>query len=394
MPVSKFIKESMTKSSWIRKMFEEGIRLKKEFGAENVYDFSLGNPDLDPPEKFFETFKEFAGKKTKGAHGYMPNAGSVEARNAIAEKVSKDHEVKTSADQIVMTVGAAGGLNAVFKTILDPQDEVIIIKPYFVEYNFYVTNHGGVPVHVDSKADFSIDVDNIKKAVTGKTRAVLINSPNNPTGKIYHSKEIQALADLLKSESSARSKIIYLISDEPYREIVYNGAVVESIFKHYKNSIVVNSYSKSLSLPGERIGYIAASSSADGFDELMGGLILSNRILGFVNAPALMQRIVARLNESSVDVSVYKKRRDIFVSGLKEAGYDFTSPEGAFYIFCKSPGGNDIEFVQHLQKYNILVVPGTGFGAPGYFRIAYCVDDDIIKRSIPLFKEAISSYRK
>ncbi len=394
MPVSKFIKESITKSSWIRKMFEEGIRLKKEFGAENVYDFSLGNPDLDPPEKFFETFLEFAGKKTQGAHSYMPNAGSDEARKAIAEKVTKDHGVETAAKQIVMTVGAAGGLNAVFKTILDPADEVIVIKPYFVEYNFYITNHGGSPVHVDSKSDFSIDVDNIKKAITDKTRAVLINSPNNPTGKIYHADEIKALAGMLKSESSARNKIIYIIADEPYREIVYNGAVVESIFKHYKNSIVVNSYSKSLSLPGERIGYIAASSTAEGFDELMSGLILSNRILGFVNAPALMQRIVAKLNETSVDVSIYKKRRDIFVSGLKEAGYDFNEPEGAFYIFCKSPGGNDIEFVQHLQKFNILVVPGTGFGAPGYFRIAYCVSDDVIKRAIPLFKEAISSYQK
>lgn len=393
MPVSKFIKESITKSSWIRKMFEEGIRLKKEFGAENVFDFSLGNPDLEPPAEFFETFKEFADIKTPGAHAYMPNAGSDEARKAIALKVTRDHGVETSAKQIVMTVGAAGGLNAVFKTILDPSDEVIVIKPYFVEYNFYITNHGGVPVHVESKSDFSLDADNIKKAITDKTRAVLINSPNNPTGKIYHSDEIKALAGLLKSESSSADKIIYIISDEPYREIVYNGAVVESVLKHYKNSIVVNSYSKSLSLPGERIGYISVSKAADGFDELMAGLILSNRILGFVNAPALMQRIVARLNESSVDVSVYKKRRDIFVSGLRDAGYDFIEPEGAFYIFCKSPGGDDIKFVQHLQTFNILVVPGTGFGAPGYFRIAYCVDDDIIKRSLPLFREAISSYR-
>ena len=392
MSVSKKIQESIEKSSWIRKMFEEGAKLKAEFGAENVYDFSLGNPDLEPPAEFFEAFKQMTDTPVTGMHGYMPNSGFTDVRNAIAKKVEKEHKLRMNGDSIIMTCGAAGGMNIIFKTILDPGDEVIVIKPYFAEYGFYISNHQGVIVLVDSNADFSINIDAIEKAITPKTKGVIINNPNNPTGKIYSENEIDKLCDLLKKKSTG-DQTIFLISDEPYREIVYDNKEVSSVLSKYVNAIVVNSYSKSLSLPGERIGYVAVNPENKDHDLLISGLNLSNRILGFVNAPALMQRIVARLNEAKVNVNIYKKRRDIFMAGLKDAGYDFFTPEGAFYLFCKAPGGDDVSFVKHLQKYNILTVPGVGFGGPGYFRIAYCISENVIEKSIPKFKEALASYK-
>jgi aspartate aminotransferase len=388
MSVAGHIRESMEKSSWIRKMFEEGIKLKAQFGEENVFDFSLGNPDLDPPGKFFDVLKKFSVGIVKGAHGYMPNAGYPNVRKSIAEKISKEYGISLTADAVIMTCGAAGGLNVVFKTILNPGDEVIVLKPYFVEYNFYITNHNGVTKLADSNPDFSLNIDNIKKSITGKTKAVLINSPNNPTGRVYPESQIKELSRMLEDVRS-KGQIIYLVSDEPYKEIVYDGIKVPSTLRHYTQSIVVSSYSKSLSIPGERIGYIAANPACDSFDQLMAGMILCNRILGFVNAPALMQRIVAELTDVSVDVTPYKKRRDILADGLSGAGYTFPMPEGAFYIFCKSPIDDDVRFVQHLQKFNILAVPGSGFGGPGYFRMAYCVPEDVIRRSIPKFKEAL-----
>ncbi len=369
-------------------MFEEGMKLKAQFGDENVFDFSLGNPDLDPPGKFFDTLRRFSEAPVRGAHGYMPNAGYPSVLNAIAAKVSKEHGIDISADTILMTCGAAGGLNVVLKTLLDPGDEVVVSRPYFVEYNFYITNHSGVARLADSNPDFSLNVDNIKNAITPKTKAVLINSPNNPTGRVYPEMQIEELARMLDGYR-AKGQVIYLVSDEPYKEIVYDGITVPSILKHYTQSIVVNSYSKSLSIPGERIGYVAAHPSCDAIGQLMAGMILCNRILGYVNAPALMQRIVAELTDVSVDVAPYRKRRDLLAGGLKEAGYTFPMPEGAFYIFCKSPIEDDVKFVQHLVKFNILAVPGSGFGGPGYFRMAYCVPEDVIERSIPKFKEAL-----
>mgnify|MGYP001197024881 CR=1 FL=1 len=390
MSVSSAIRDSIEKSSWIRKMFEEGARLREQFGAENVYDFSLGNPDLDPPADFFKVLQKFAAEKTPGIHGYMPNAGFPAVRNAIAEKITRQHAVKIDNNSIIMTCGAAGGINVVLKTILDPGDEVIVIKPFFAEYGFYISNHQGKMVLIDSCDDFSLSTENVKKAITDRTRAVIINSPNNPTGKIYTEKEIDSLADVLAKSSNSRP--VFLIADEPYREIVYDNKAVSPVLSKYKNSFVVNSYSKSLSLPGERIGYIAVSPTMEDHEMIMGGLNLSNRILGFVNAPALMQRIVAQLNDASVDVSTYKKRRDMFISGLRDSGYEFVEPEGAFYLFCKAPGGDDIAFVRHLQSFNILAVPGTGFGAPGYFRLAYCVSEATILKAIPRFKEAKEKY--
>lgn len=388
MSIAGYIKESIDKSSWIRKMFEEGIKLKAQFGDENVYDFSLGNPDLDPPVKFFEVLRALTNENKKGAHGYMPNAGYTDVREAIAAKVSKEQGIRVPLENIVMSCGAAGGLNAVLKTILNPGDEVIVSKPYFVEYNFYIANHNGVTKLVESNPDFSLNVDNIRKAINGKTRAVLINSPNNPTGRVYSEKLIRELSDMLESFNKM-GQPVYLVSDEPYKEIVYDNIKVPGTMAWYPHSIVVNSYSKSLSIPGERIGYIAVNPACNDVEALMAGIILCNRILGYVNAPALMQRIVARLTDVAVDITPYRKRRDMLAGGLKEAGYNFPMPEGAFYIFCKSPLDDDVAFVRHLQKFNILAVPGSGFGGPGYFRMAYCVPEDVIRRSIPKFKEAL-----
>ncbi len=387
MPVAKEIRKSIESSSWIRKMFEEGGRLKAKFGEENVYDFSIGNPDADPPEKFFEVMQKLASQKEKGIHGYMPNAGFDFTREAIAGKAAKDHGITIKGNSIVMTCGASGALNISLKALLDPGDEVIVIRPYFVEYGAYISNHGGKMVLADSAEDCSLDIDNIEKAITDRTKAVIINSPHNPTGKIYSEDEIKKLSALLEAKSV--NKAIYLISDEPYREIVYDNKFVPSILKHYRNSIVGTSYSKSLSLPGERIGFCAVNPEADDHDTLVAGLILANRILGFVNAPAFMQRVVCELTEETVDVEAYKRKRDLLMKGLRDAGYEFINPEGAFYIFCKSPVEDDVAFVQHLQKYNILVVPGTGFGGPGYFRITYCVSIKTIERSIPVFKKAL-----
>ena len=391
MPISSQISDSIERSSWIRKMFEEGARLKKEHGEDNVFDFSLGNPDLDPPVEFYSILAELISGKEAGVHGYMPNAGFPTVRDSIAEKVSHDHDITINNSNIIMSCGAAGGLNVVLKTILNHGEQVIVPKPYFPEYGFYINNHGGEIVLADTNEDFSLNIENIKKAITRRTKAVLINSPNNPTGVVYSENDIKSLSDLITKYMDDEGRIIYLLSDEPYREIVYNGRNVPSILKYCRQSIVVTSYSKSLSIPGERIGYIAVNPACLEIDMLLSGLILSNRILGFVNAPALMQRVVAGMNEVSVSVDAYKKRRDLFIDGLRSAGYQFAEPEGAFYIFCKSPDKDDVQFVKHLQKYNILVVPGSGFGGPGYFRIAYCVPEDVIERSIPRFKEALDS---
>lgn len=394
MPIAKHIMDSMGRSSMIRRMFEEGIRLKSRFGEENVFDFSIGNPDAEPPQEFFNALKIISSNEksdgTVNRHGYMPNAGFQETRASVAGLIAKEHGISITAEHVIMTCGAAGGLNVAFKTILNPGEQVIVPKPYFPEYDFYVGNHNGHTVLVDSNPDFSINVQNIESAINDKTRAVLINSPNNPTGMIYSENDIKKLSELL-SEQSKSGRCIFLISDEPYREIIYNGSVVPSIFKYYNNSILINSYSKTLSIAGERIGYIAVNPLCDDIDNMISGLILCNRTLGYINAPALMQRVIKEIINISVDTDLYKKRRDLFIEGLNSAGYVLQKPAGAFYLFPKSPVKDDIEFVKHLQKFNILVVPGSGFGGPGYFRISYAVPENVIERSIPKFKEAIES---
>ncbi len=392
MPASQKIQVSIERSSWIRKMFEEGAKRKAKYGAENVFDFSLGNPNLEPPPKFNQVLKELAADSAPGQHAYMPNAGFVETRQAVADYLNKFNRPEFSADEIVMTVGAGGALNVVLKTVLNPGEEVIIPKPYFVEYNFYLDNHQGIPKLVPTRPDFSLDCDAVGEAITEKTRAVLIDSPNNPTGNVYKEEELKELAGVLSHYSEKFGQPIYLISDEPYRKIVYDGATVPSIFDTYNESFVVTSFSKDLSLPGERIGYAAAHPDISDKGMILAGMVLCNRILGYVNAPALMQRAIPFLLEESVDMSVYQRRRDMLCEGLASFGYDFVKPRGAFYLFPRTPVEDDVAFVAALQDENILTVPGSGFGGPGHFRIAYCVSDKVIERAMPGFERVIKKY--
>ena len=389
MPVSAKIADFMERSSWIRKMFEEGARLKQQFGPQNVFDFSLGNPNLEPSSKLKAAIGAAAGDHAPGVHGYMPNAGLLETRNAIARKIGKDEDFAIDGSNIVMTVGAGGALNVALKTLINPGDEIVIPKPFFVEYVFYCDNHGGSAVLVPTKPDFSLDISAIEAAISDKTAAVLINSPNNPTGRIYPADQINDLAQMLRAKSKEVGRTIVLISDEPYRGIIYDGASVPSILKSYENSLVVTSFSKDLSIPGERLGYIAMNPGMQDAENTLAGLVLCNRILGFVNAPSLIQRAVANHLTDLVDVSIYKRRRDRLFNALTGFGYDVIKPEGAFYLFPKSPLEDDVAFVARLREKLILTVPGVGFGGPGFFRIAYCVSDETIEGSLKGFEEAI-----
>lgn len=383
----------MNKSSWIRKMFEEGARLKAKHGADKVFDFSLGNPNLQPPQNFYKALREIASSEEPGAHGYMPNTGYPQVRKAVSEYLCKDHGVSLTADDVIMTCGAAGALNVIFKTILDPGDEVLCPAPYFVEYNSYVDNHSGVLRTVRSKPDFTLDIDAMAAEITPKTKAVLINSPNNPTGQIYSEQSLRLLGRMLEEKGKSLGHTIYLLSDEPYRKIVYDGAAVPSIFACYRESIIATSYSKDISIPGERIGYIAVNPNAAHKPALLGGMALANRILGFVNAPALMQKVIAAVQGSCADISEYARKRELLCNGLGESGYEFVKPAGAFYLFPKSPISDDVKFVQALQEELILTVPGTGFGGPGHFRIAFCVDDKTIINALPGFNRVMQKFR-
>ena len=391
MSISQKMNEFAERSSWIRKMFEEGAMLKQKYGADNVFDFSLGNPDLAPPPQFDETLKRLAADTSPGLHSYMPNGGYLNVREAVASQISIEQEMKVTADEILMTCGAAGALNVTLKAILNPGEEVIVLAPFFVEYHFYIDNQGGVAKVVNTKEDFNLDLNAIKDAINTNTKALIINSPNNPTGQIYPENDMKALGELLEERQKELGTTIYMLSDEPYRKIIFDNYSVPSIFHSYRNSIVVSSYSKDLSLPGERIGYIAVHPEIEPKQPLLGAMTLANRILGFVNAPALMQRVVAELQGLTVDNSIYAKRREVFCDILQQAGLVFTPPKGAFYIFPKSPMESDVDFVNHLQKYKILAVPGRGFGMPGYFRLAFCVEDGVIQRSASAFKEAMAS---
>lgn len=393
MAIAKKIHGFMTQSSFIRKMFEEGLRLKRQYGAENVFDFSLGNPNLDPPAAVKARLCELASADIPGKHMYMPNAGYPETRAAVAAEVSESRGLALAADQIVMTCGAGGALNVILKTILDPGDEVIVPAPFFVEYRFYVDNAGGVSRIIPLREDFSLDLDVIGQAVTEKTRAVLINSPNNPTGKVFDEASIRALAALLTGKGRELGREIFLISDEPYSEIVYDGVILPSVMKAYPQSFIASSYSKSLSLPGERIGYIAVNPAMPDLEEVMGGLTLCNRILGFVNAPSLMQRAIAGLQGVRVDVEVYRKKRDLLCDGLASVGYEVVKPDGAFYLFPRTPIADDVVFADALRKRRILTVPGSGFYGPGHIRIAYCVDDATILGAIEGFGEVLKEFK-
>lgn len=386
MPISDKTAQFIERSSWIRAMFEAGAKLKAEKGAENVFDFSLGNPNLEPPDNYYDVVAELAGDRTPGIHGYMPNAGYPAVRAQVADYVSKVQGVDLTENEIIMTVGAAGALNITLKAIINPGSEVVVPTPYFVEYDFYLDNHGGKVTRVDSRDDFGLDVDAVLGAINENTVAVLINSPNNPTGALYTAEELAQLGKGLTEASERLGRVIYLISDEPYRDIVYDGAEVPSLFAAYQHSIIGTSFSKNLSLPGERIGYAVVHPDIADKAMLLGGMTLANRILGFVNAPALMQRVVGALLGQTSKVELYAAKREAICSVLSDAGYEFVKPMGAFYVFPKSPIEDDVAFVKAAREENLLLVPGSGFIGPGYFRVAFCCDDATIERSAGAFK--------
>ncbi len=388
MAIANKIKNFMEQASWIRKMFEQGLELKARVGADKVFDFSLGNPNLEPPEKVRKAILEVINDERPGKHAYMPNAGLKETREAVAKYLSREHGLPVTWEHIVMTCGAGGALNVALKTILDPQDEVLILAPYFVEYFFYVDNHNGIGKLVKTNEDFSLNIGEIEAAITPRTKAIIINSPNNPSGKVYDENSLNKLGKLLDYIIKNNKQIVYLLSDEPYNKIVYDGIKVPSILQAYEHSIIATSYSKDLSLPGERIGYLAVNPRLENWKQVVDGLTFCNRILGFVNAPALMQRILPQLQGIHVDVNEYQRKRDMLCAGMAEAGYSFIKPQGAFYLFPKSPLADDVKFVNILLEENILAVPGRGFGTPGYFRLAYCVEDQVIEGSLPGFKRA------
>jgi aspartate aminotransferase len=392
MPVAKKIAEASQCSSWIRQMFEEGARLAQIHGCDAVADFSIGNPNLEPPREFREALEELVRDPTLGTHGYMSNAGYAETRAAVADYLTEDQGVSVPWENVVMTCGAGGALNVILKTILDPGDEVIVSRPYFVEYGAYIDNHQGVLKLVDSLADFDLNLVAIEAAIGPRTRAVLVNSPNNPTGRVYPEVTVEALSELLRRKSGETGRVIYLVSDEPYRRIVYDGVRVAPVMAAYENTIIASSYSKELSLAGERIGYVAASPSISQVCDLMTGLIMANRILGFVNAPALMQRVVARLQGVTVDVSPYKRNRDLLCEELGKAGFAVNKPQGAFYLFPRSPLEDDAAFCRELQESLVLVVPGSGFGLPGYFRMAYCVAPSVVDCALPALRAIGAKY--
>jgi len=392
--ISEKIVSNLGRSSWIRAMFEEGAKLAQKVGADNVYDFSLGNPYAEPPAEVIESLKKHVMGDEKGLHRYMNNAGYPEVREKIAKSLQKSSGVKLSQQNIVMTVGAAGGLNVVLKSILNPGEEVIVFAPYFVEYSFYADNHGGRIVVVPPDiSTFEPDLKAFEDAITIKTKAVIINNPNNPTGVIYSEEKVAAIAQIIERKENEYGISIFIISDEPYAEIVYDQANVPSILANFKNGILVNSFSKSLGLAGERIGYIAVSSKIENVELLINALSFSNRTLGFVNAPALFQKVVGDALEAKVDVQEYKKRRDFLYDNLTRIGFECVKPQGAFYLFPKAMMADDIQFIKRAINYNLLLVPGSGFGCPGYFRISYCVKFDMIERSILAFEKLAAEFK-
>ena len=381
-------------SGAIRKMFEEGELLKKRYGAENVYDFSLGNPDMAVPQNVLDAIKKIAGGTD---HGYMQNAGYMSARNAMAQKTAVEQGVAVAAEHVVMSCGAAGALNATLKALLNDGDEVIVPAPYFAEYDYYIHNHGGTIVRARTREDFSLDVDAIAALLSERTAAVLLNSPNNPTGRIYPSSDIAQLADALASHAAQGHRLPYLICDEPYRAITYGGKTVAPVFPVYENAVIVTSFAKNLSLPGERIGYIAVNPACKEARDFIAAAIFATRILGYVNAPAFFQKVVAESWNAPCDYSLYETRCTILKEIMDHAELFYAEPDGAFYLFVKVPEqwhGDDIAFVHHLKKYNILCAPGSSFGGAGWFRIAYCVSEKTIRSSREAFFRAVHDVGK
>lgn len=392
--ISEKMKKLLKGNSVIREMFEEGKRLKNIYGEENVFDFSLGNPNLPPPEEVKNSIIELVEKEEPTfLHGYMSNAGFEDVREKIANSINNKFGTKFNFENIIMTVGAASGLNIVFKAILNPEDEVIVFAPYFSEYNNYIENYNGiVKVISPNLNNFKPNLNELKEKISNKTKAVLINTPNNPTGVVYSESTIKEISKILKEKEQEFGKQIFLISDEPYRELVYDNKEVPYITKYYKDTIVVYSYSKSLSLPGERIGYVVVPNEIDDSKELAEAITIANRIIGCVNAPSLMQRVIPYCLDAKVDTDAYKKNRDLLYSIIRENKFECVKPEGAFYLFVKTPIEDDKEFCSIAKKYNILVVPGSSFACPGYVRIAYCTSYDMIERSRKAFEKLAKEF--
>lgn len=391
MAVSKKIKQFMEQGSWIRRMFEEGIALKRQYGEENVFDLSLGNPIMQPPPEFYAELRRIANDPPPGLHRYMPNAGHVETRAAIADELTCETALPFTADDVLMTVGAGGALNVVMHTLLDPGDEVVIFAPYFVEYFFYADNHGATCKVVPADENFLPDLDALADAIGPKTRIVLTSSPNNPTGVVYGREVIAEMGRVIRKREAELGTEVFLVSDEPYRKILFDGLEYPHIFEHHVRSVVATSHSKDLALPGERIGFIAVHPEYSDKEELIDGLTFCNRTLGFVNAPALMQHVVRNLQGVSIDPDYYQRKRDFLHTALMEMGYDTVKPQGAFYLFPKAPIEDDVAFTRELLQSNVLVVPGRGFGTPGYFRISYCVEDWVLEGAVDGLAKAVAS---
>ena len=392
MSISDNVTNRMIEGSWIRRMFEEGAILKQRIGEENVFDLSIGNPVMEPPPEFDRELKKLVENPMPGMHRYMENAGYAETRAAVATQLSLETGIDFTVNDIVMTCGAAGALNVVLKTITNPGDEVIVFAPYFMEYGNYIDNHGGIIIVLPTDEGFIPKLDALEDAITVKTKAVIINSPNNPSGVVYSKELVHQIGELIGKKESQFGTQIFLISDEAYRKIIYDGLEYPQVFHHHPRSIVTNSYSKDLGLAGERIGYIAAHPDCRQVDGLMNGFIFCNRILGYVNAPALIQRVVRNLQQVTVSVAEYQKKRDFLYSHLAEMGYSLIKPQGAFYMFPKSPMEDDVAFIRELQQWNILTTPGRGFGLPGYIRVSYCVADSVLEGSLDGFKKAAQKF--
>jgi aspartate aminotransferase len=394
MIVSNKVKKQMEETGWIRRMFEEGIAMKKLYGEDSVYDFSLGNPDVEPPEQLTEALIETLTHPVPGMHRYMQNNGYESVRGEIADYLKGYYGLPFTSQHVYMTAGCAGGLNILLKSMLNKGDEVVVPNPYFMEFKYYIESHGGRIRLVDTKEDFQLDVGKIASAINKKTKAILLNSPNNPTGIIYREETLIELANLM-NRLREEGKNIYIISDDAYKKLVYDNLVPPNIFSIYDLVISVTSHSKDLALPGERIGYIAISPAIKEAESLVSALMFSSRALGFVNAPALFQRIVGKFQNNSVNILDYQKKRDVIYNTLIEAGFECVKPMGAFYLFPKSPIDDEIEFVKLLQKEErILVVPGRGFGKKGYFRVAYCVPLEKIRGAVDGFKRIGKRYIK
>ena len=383
----------MEVGSWIRRMFEEGIAMKKKYGDENVYDLSLGNPVMEPPPEFKQAIKDLADHPFKGMHGYMENAGYPQTRDAIAEQLRKETGVNITGNSIIMSVGAAGAINVALKTILNPGDEVIVFIPWFVDYFNYVENHDGVVKPLPTDENFLPKLDVLEANIGPKTRAILMDSPNNPTGVVYTADLMAKMADILRRKEAEYGHDIYIVSDEPYKKIIYDGLTYPSPMSFYRHSLICACHSKDLSIPGERIGYVALHPDAKRHDDMIKGLVFCTRVLGFINAPAFMQNVVRRCQGVTINVEEYQRHRDYIYNNLIRMGYTVNKPEGAFYIFPKSPIPDDVAFVHELQnEHRVLTVPGVAFGTPGYFRLVYCVDDDLLEKCMPGLEAMAKKY--